>query len=75
MISISAAQGCANTLSAANEQQDCFRAAKQNRKDKKLEILTACPNAAVQGQRFSKMYVKWIVFPMYIYDMDVGCSL
>jgi hypothetical protein len=42
IISISAAQECKNTFRAAHKQQNCFRAAKQNRKDKKLEILTAC---------------------------------
>ena len=41
-----------------------FRAAKQNRNDKKLDILTACSNAAVKGQRFLKMHVRWIVFPI-----------
>ena len=30
---------------------------------RKSQILTSCSNAAVQGQRFSKMYVRWIVFP------------
>ena len=62
IISISAAQECKNLFRAAHKQQNHFRAAKQNRKDKKLEILTACSNAAVQGQQFLKMYVRWIVF-------------
>ncbi len=63
IISISAAQECKNLFRAAHEQQNRFRAAKQNRNDKKLDIITACSNAAVQGQRFLKMYVRWIVFP------------
>ena len=63
IISISAAQECKNLFRAAHKQQNRFRAAKQNRKEKESDILTSWSNAAVQGQRFSKMYVRWIVFP------------
>ncbi len=60
MISKSAAQECLKTLSAVLKKQERIRAAKQNRKEKESDILTSCSNAAVQGQRFSKMYVRWI---------------
>ena len=60
IISISAAQECKNIFRAAYKLQNRFRAAKQNRKDKKLDILTAFSNAAVQGQQVSKKSVKQI---------------
>ena len=73
MISVSAAQGCANTFRAAHKQQDCFRAAKQNR-EKESDILTSRSNAFVQGQWFLKMYVRWIVFPIQIYGIfETSC--
>ena len=49
IISISAAQECKNTFRAAHIQQNHFRAAKQNRKDKKLDKITACSNAVFEN--------------------------